>query len=155
MDKTQLFDAYIERCKFEKTIRDKKLREGKYITRIREVDIISTVDRDYNTLDTLLVKCCVIDSVKGSYYEEGEEMYWHIPMKYENYTLIKNFLDSCPPMYKPSSLLTKGLKETAAYNCCLLLAVKETDNETKVKWLIDQSVYRMDEDNDEELTKPF
>lgn len=155
MNKVDLFDTYIERCKLEKTIRNKKLREGKYITRIREVDIITTLDEDLETLNVLCVKCVVIDSTKESYYEEGEEMYWDIPMKYENYDKIRNFLSSCPPMFKPSSLLTYKSKETAAWNCCLLLAVKEEDTQTKVKWYIDKTVMRMGEDDDEDKTLPF
>ncbi len=157
MNKPELFDAYIERCKVEKTIRDKKLREGKYITRIYSVDIISTMDEDLETMNTLCVECHVMDSVKGSYYESGENMFWHIPLKYENYNVITEFLEACPPMLKPSSLLTVGDKGSAAWNCCLLLAVKETELKTKVKWLIDQSVMRMGEDGpkDEDITLPF
>ena len=154
MNKVDLFDSYIERCKLEKVIKNKTIREGKYITRIRDVDIISTMNEDLEVLNVLSVKCMVIDSSKESYYEKDEEMYWTIPMTYENYDKIKNFLDSCPPMYKPSSLLTYKNKETAAWNCCLLLAAKEENNKTTVKWYIDKTVMRMGDDTDEKI-KPF
>lgn len=155
MNKIELFDEYMKRCSLEKTIKDNYIREGKYVTRIRAVDIISTIDEDLEQLNVLSVKCSVIDSLKDSYYVEGEDMYWNIPMTYENYLEITSFLSACPPMFSASSLLTTPDKETAAWNCCLLLAVKETKDKTKVQWYIDKSVMRVDEDPEDLKTTPF
>lgn len=155
MNKLDLFEAYMKRCSLEKTIKNNYVREGKYITRIRAVDIISTINEDLEQLNVLSVKCYVIDSLKDSYYVEGEDMYWNIPMTYENYLEITNFLSACPPMFSASSLLTTPNKETAAWNCCLLLAVKETKDKTEVQWFIDKSVMRMGDEDNNDKTIPF